>query len=342
MVISGSPTTTRRRKMLDNISWDYIKMSYAEKSLDNLHSQRKKYYEFCTEFNYTPFPVYEWKMVRYATYLSAKFKSHKSVQNYVSAICTLNELNGFGEVKKSIYLKKVLDGIKRKLRHVPRRARPFSFKILHQIKSLVNFNNEKELVIWVVLLFGFHLFLRKSNLIPDTCTFEPNRQFQRRDFRNNHEIMIAHIKWAKNRQYADEKLLLPMAANKHTDICPVYWFRYMSKKIKAAPDDAAFCYRRNGVLIPVVYREALQQMRVWLSQLNYPAKKFSLHSLRRGGATTAFRAGLPSLTIKSLGDWASTCYFKYIDITLDAKMKAFSLFSLQDRKGSSSAHSGRG
>ena len=203
---------------------------------------------------------------------------------------------------------------------------------MHEIYPLVNFEDERELAIWVVLLFGFHLFLRKSNLIPDKRQLDADRQFQRKDFRATDDVMVAHIKWAKNRQFG-EKLLLPMARNYKTKICPVFWFHYMARRIPAKPTDPAFCYNnKQGQLVPVVYRETLAQMRSWLEQLGYSPKKYSLHSLRRGGATTAFRAGLPHLTIKMLGDWASTCYFRYIDVTLDARMKAYTLFSLQDKE----------
>ena len=53
---------------------------------------------------------------------------------------------------------------------------------------------------------------------------------------------------------------------------------------------------------------------------------FALHSLRRGGATFAYQSDMEGEMIKSLGGWASNCYKRYIDISMDKRyesMKAF-------------------
>ena len=83
------------------------------------------------------------------------------------------------------------------------RAEPITFEMLHKAMQKVNFHDDKQLVIWTVCIFGFLLFLRKSNLIPDTRILEDEKQFQRMNFRIQDDIMLAHIKWAKNRQFGD-------------------------------------------------------------------------------------------------------------------------------------------
>ena len=143
--------------------------------------------------------------------------------------------------------------------------------------------------------------------------------------------MLANIKWSKTNQYRERKLLLPLVRNYKTILCPVFWFNYMTKRIPAPPSAPAFCYIKNNKLVPIIYKEAQEQMREWLSALGERASAYSMHSLRRGGCLTAFEANLPSLAIKTLGDWASDCYLTYIDITLDTRMKAWTLFSFQDR-----------
>ena len=179
-------------------------------------------------------------------------------------------------------------------------------------------------------MFGFHLFLRKSNLIPDTRQFDDRKQFQRKDFRYHDNVMLAHIKWSKTNQCKERKLLLPLVRNFKTLLCPVFWFRYMSMRIPAFPEAPAFCVNINNKLQPVTYREAQAQMRLWLQNIGENPLRYSMHSLRRGGTSVAFEANLPSLAIKTLGDWASDSYLTYIDITLDTRMKAWNLFSLQD------------
>ena len=53
---------------------------------------------------------------------------------------------------------------------------------------------------------------------------------------------------------------------------------------------------------------------------------FSLHSLRRGGATFAYQSNMEGDMIKLLGDWTSDCYKRYVDVSMDKRydsMKAF-------------------
>jgi len=42
---------------------------------------------------------------------------------------------------------------------------------------------------------------------------------------------------------------------------------------------------------------------------------YSPHSFRRGGATFAFEAKVPSELIKAQGDWCSDCYLIYLEMT---------------------------
>ena len=120
-----------------------------------------------------------------------------------------------------------------------------------------------------------------------------------------------------------------MVRNNNSWVCPVYWFWYMCRCIPANPTDPAFGFWGNGEMLLVTYRHVQKQMRAWLDMIGEDSNKFSLHSLRRGRATTVFKADLPALVIKTLDDWASGAYLSYIDVTLDTRMKAWSLFSLQ-------------
>ena len=49
-----------------------------------------------------------------------------------------------------------------------------------------------------------------------------------------------------------------------------------------------------------------------MKQIALPAEQYGTHSLRRGGATWMFLAGIPIEVIKQIGDWKSDCIYKYI------------------------------
>ena len=62
------------------------------------------------------------------------------------------------------------------------------------------------------------------------------------------------------------------------------------------------------VTVPILSR-ALAAL---LHDLGYDAGLFSLHSLNRGGATTAYRQGLDQIDIKRQGLWTSDTFWQYI------------------------------
>ena len=49
-----------------------------------------------------------------------------------------------------------------------------------------------------------------------------------------------------------------------------------------------------------------------LHHLGHDAGLFSLHSLRRGGATAEYRQGLDQIDIKRQGLWTSDAFWQYI------------------------------
>ena len=59
-----------------------------------------------------------------------------------------------------------------------------------------------------------------------------------------------------------------------------------------------------------------------VGKMSVDPKPFTLHALRREGATFAFMVDLPAEAIKLMGDWASEAYRPYIDVNLDYHVKS--------------------
>ena len=68
-----------------------------------------------------------------------------------------------------------------------------------------------------------------------------------------------------------------------------------------------------------VFRSRLQRLGV------SDSSKFRGHSFRRGGATWAFRSGVPGELIQVYGDWASDAYKVYLEFSEDAKLRVVRL-----------------
>jgi hypothetical protein len=63
---------------------------------------------------------------------------------------------------------------------------------------------------------------------------------------------------------------------------------------------------------PVTARQLQQALRTLLRALGYPAGEYSMHSFRRGGATTSAQAGTDYLHIQRHGGWRSDAFWGYI------------------------------
>ena len=58
-----------------------------------------------------------------------------------------------------------------------------------------------------------------------------------------------------------------------------------------------------------------------LHQVGYDPTMFSGHSFRRGGATDAFRLGLPHDQIQLQGDWLSTAFLLYNEASDEYRLR---------------------
>ena len=123
-------------------------------------------------------------------------------------------------------------GIRRLLQHEIKRAQPVTQEMLLQMVDLVDIEDQRQLSIWVSILFGFHLFLRKSNLVPVKRKHDVLHQLSRADIRYAEEVLVAEIKWSKMNQFG-EKLRVPVIRDRASPIDPVLWLLFMIKKIPA-------------------------------------------------------------------------------------------------------------
>ena len=96
----------------------------------------------------------------------------------------------------------------------------------------------------------------------------------------------------------------------------------MCRLLPARPSAPAFQVCQAGRLRPVSYTGFQAFLRKLLACTGRNPTDFSTHSLRRGGATWAFQAGVSGELIQILGDWKSDAYKGYIDVSLEARQAA--------------------
>ena len=313
-----------RRQVLADLEEDLIDNSDAPGTRKNTCTKENRYMEFCEFAKTKPFPVTQFKISKFATFLSFKFKSVDAIKGYCTKICQINELRGFKPVKLGLRFQKLIAGLRRTMAHEIKQAEPMTVELLEKISEKVNEYHQKQLAIFTLMLFGFFLFLRKSNLVLDTQVHDMVHNLSRSDIRYQNGVLVIIIKWSKMIQFFQKKLQLPIVADKSSKICPVKWLLKMIHRIPAHSTHNLFSYMgKNGITL-VTYTDLTTQMRQWLKDVGVKDKmKFSSHSLRRGGTTHAFNCNLAEQTLKVLGNWASESYRRYIDLTVETRLRAW-------------------
>ena len=60
------------------------------------------------------------------------------------------------------------NGLKQLLATQTKQAKPITPAIFRKMFEHVDFLDHEQMVAWAALLYGFHMLLRKSNLVPDS------------------------------------------------------------------------------------------------------------------------------------------------------------------------------
>lgn len=312
-----------RLAQLDEECYDTMRHSYRPSTLKNLKSQALIYRRFCDFYGLQMFPAGAWQLVRYARYIANTVTSVETVGNYVSGVRRLHQLGGFPVPSaQEPNFQQLMRGLKFELAHPIKQAAPMTPDLLRRIYHMVDFSRAEELVSYTAILIGFYMFLRRSNLAPETQEgFQEGRHLTRGDVRLGQALVVVEVRWSKTLQYKQKTLLLPLIPAKFVEICPIYWLRVMTNRIHARPNDPLFSIPvGEGKVQPLVCGALQERLRKWVEQVGVNPSPFSLHCLRRGGATWAIEAGLVSSDLKVMGDWASDSFMRYIDSTLQRRV----------------------
>jgi hypothetical protein len=166
----------------------------------------------------------------------------------------------------------------------------------------------------VAFTFGFFGMLRQSNLATaSVCQFDKSRHTTHGDVSLQAPGVVIRIKWSKTVQTMDNQQLLPLPAVPNSVADPVAAYKQL---LLAVPTTSArqplLSYVScSGVAIVTTYMLATS-LRDFLAILQYDTGLYSLHSLRRGGATVAVKQGVGQLDIKRHGNWSSDTFWQYV------------------------------
>jgi hypothetical protein len=183
------------------------------------------------------------------------------------------------------------------------------------------------LVFRVAILLSYFGFLRQSNLAPRSShLFDPSRHTRRRDITVSNLGLHIRLRWTKTLQAATQPQFIPVAAIPGSPLCPVAAYSAMvaSVPVVSSKSPLLLTPTDTGDLQVVTIPMLAKQLRQLLHHIGIPPNKYSLHSLRRGGATACFQSGVPVDSIRGHGTWASDCVWSYLQssVSLTATVPA--------------------
>lgn len=202
-----------------------------------------------------------------------------------------------------------VQSIKTNIRHVPQRKLPVSYHMLVSIVQSLYNDTEGPTVAFAVIIMYF-LFLRQSNVAPrNKSSFDAQRHLLRSDVLLRHDSIVVAVKWSKSRQgVIASSLAAPALPGAVT--CPLQAYRRMVQHAPTTRSPQALVSFRDSTPLPISYVS-----KAWaraLKHLGIPSKAYTLHSLRRGGATEASNLGASIQDIRQHGDWRSDAVYSYL------------------------------
>ena len=298
------------------------KKAYATGTIKNLRTQWKAYVLFCTYFQLDMFKVTSDDLGLYVQFLSRTMSSYSAINNYLSGVKLLFSLADveFPSVK-TVYVQLVLKGIKRTKTLATKQAKALDPFLLMELYDHIDLANPFEVTIWCCILFGFYGMLRISQLCPKTyASVYVSQVLQRKDIVVYNKLCVISLEWSKTNQFKQKRIDIPLLSIPLSPLCPVSAFLRMCAMQPAEPESPAFI-GSNGK--PVLYSTFVKYFRLMITRSGRDAQIFSSHSMRRGGASWAFKVGIPDYLIQLQGDWASDCYKRYLDVSFEQKVDIF-------------------
>lgn len=240
-------------------------------------------------------------------------KSPSTARNYVSSLTSAYNRMGLDASPFSKFkVRNALLSIDKNVRHTPSGALPVSAALLKKaVRVIRRLPNGSSVAAAVIIMF--HTFHRQSNFsAPSAINFDPARQITRGDVRLYPDRLQVSHKWSKSHQMSGHHAVTSIPAIPGNPLCPRQAYIDMVRDVPSRSPHQPLIMFRDGNNIPLPYLR-----RVWntvMRALKVPQyDRYTLHGLRRGGATHVFQSD-PSTRdeIKRHGLWRSNCVDRYL------------------------------
>ena len=243
-----------------------------------------------------------------------------SVRNYLSGVRVLHIFHGLPFDRSDDFLLRLeLRGISRLNPHVPLRATPVTPAILLAFHRAMDHKDSLHCSVWACSLFLFFTMARLGSILPGAKT-TPTHTFLTRDRVNfSKQGIVVTLLHTKTIQYGKRRLHIPLIPTDSV-LCPVRAYYSLVAHFHIESSGPAFVFLDQGKQRWLTRSIFIRTFRKLLKSAGLVGDVFTGHSFRRGGATWAFRAGMPGELIQICGDWVSDAYKNYLEFSMEDKL----------------------
>jgi hypothetical protein len=305
-----------------------LQQAYRPGTRVNQQVQLTRYYTFCRRFHLTDLNPSPQQVTWYLEYLSQNLRSSQTVKNYLSAIAFLHRQFGLEcTALHSHQVTTMLRAIDHTLRSPIIQKLPITIPILVNIVHLCDQLGTWGLIMKCAVLFCFFGFLRQSNVAPRSPQLhDRTRDTMRSDVNITHHGLVLRLKWTKTHQRAHTPVFIRLPRISGSALCPTAAYQQMCVAWPTLSSRSPLLFYTNSCqpATVVTTRMLANQFRNFIHRLHLPPHTYTLHSLRKGGATLCHTLGLPIEQIKAHGTWSSDVVWTYIDPSTSAVSSAMS------------------
>ena len=235
-----------------------------------------------------------------------------TILNYLSALRTYFGMACLDKTPLfTLMVTNAIRAISITVRHTPRPALGTTPAILAaalaQVHTLEYPHHIKLAVIWM-----FMAFFRQSNIAPKTTgAFDHTRHLVRGDVTIQGECLVISLKWSKTMQNSQTPTTVTVWAQPGSISCPVSAYLTLLRVAPTGhPLQPLLTFKDGNSMTSPYIARAWSQL---LKAAGLPQQRFTLHGLRRGGASYTYHDGGATLEdVMAHGQWASSAVRAYL------------------------------
>ena len=320
------------RSRLRREARDRSKQAFRPGTRANHRSHALLFLAFADYFGFEGVPADTETLVCFAEFLFRSYTALKSVTNALASVKRLHldlgmDIKSFGSNELQLWLR----AAELTCRHVPVGAAPLPVYVLEVTCRRALELGERGVIFSALMAVMFYSMTRISSLVPGARQgFDSTRLPTIADVELLHDgTAVLRVKWAKNAQRAEAGFRVPLLPVAGSPACPVEnlsrLLRLGGQKGGHAP---LFGFRAGRAgRVGTYHGFTIPLARSWFDMLlaagGYSAGKggFSLHSLRKGACSLAFKNGAAEADLQALGGWHSAAVRTYYS-RMDARKRA--------------------